>query len=126
MQIEKKVGHWLSQQHDPSSGEHEQTLKLVKTWDLSHVNTRETMVNKGNSFSVSESGAIGISNYEKPSLSVVYPDTDKVPTILSHNGSIPALALVYVIMTRGQISHKLWRDTQFGMPLSSPTYCDSL
>ena len=42
------------------------------------------------------------------------------------NGSIPALALVYVIMTRGQISHKLWRDTQFGMPLSSPTYCDSL
>ena len=41
-------------------------------------------------------------------------------------GSIPALAFVYVIMTRGQISHKLWRDTQFGMPLSSPTYCDSL
>ena len=33
-------------------------------------------------------------------------------------GSIPALALVYVIMTRGQISHKLWRDTQFGIRLS--------
>ena len=46
--------------------------------------------------------------------------------VLEGFGSIPALALVYVIMTRGQISHKLWRDTQFGMPLSSPTYCDSL
>ena len=79
------MGHWLSQQQDLSPGEHDQTLKLVAAWDLIHVNTRGQMVYAGNSFSISESGAIGISCREKPSLSVMYPNTDEVPTILSHS-----------------------------------------
>ena len=84
IQIEKKVGHWLSQ-HELPSGEHDQTLKLLKTWDLIHVKTRETTVNHGNRFSISNSGAIGISCFEKPSLSVMYPDTDKATVILSYS-----------------------------------------
>ena len=82
IQIEKKVGHWLSR-HEQPSGEHDQTLKLLKTWDLLHVKTRETTVNRGNRFSISNSRAIGISCFEKPSLSVMYPDTDKATVILS-------------------------------------------
>ena len=37
----------------------------------------------GNSFAISESGAIGISCNETPSLSVMYPSTDKATVILS-------------------------------------------
>ena len=85
MQIENKVGHWLSQQHDQPSGEHDQTLKFVNTWDLSHVNNLEERVYLGNSFSISKSEAIGISCSEKPSLSVMYPNTDKATVILSHH-----------------------------------------
>ena len=43
------------------------------------------MVNVTNRFTVSESGAIGTSCSESPSLSVMYPDTDKAPVILSKN-----------------------------------------
>ena len=54
-------------------------------WDLIHVNTIEKEVHLGNSFSISESEAIGISCAEKPALSVMYPDTDRAPVILSHS-----------------------------------------
>ena len=78
-----KVGHWLSEQHDPSSGKYDQTLKQVTTWDLIYINTKEKVVNLSNSFSILESEAIGISCYEKPSVSVMYPNTDKATVILS-------------------------------------------
>ena len=83
LQPQTKVGHWLSEQHDLPSGEDDQTPKLVATWDLLHMKTKEGRVYLGNSFSISESGTIGISCHEKPSLSVVYPNTDKAIVILS-------------------------------------------
>ena len=96
MQIEKKVGHWLSQQHELPSGKRDQTLKLVTTWDLIHVNTVEREMHLGNRFSISESGAIGINCYEKPSLSVMYPDTDKATVILSHSKEYRSATFVKV------------------------------
>ena len=45
--------------------------------------TEENKVTVGNSFSISESGAIGISCYENPSLSIVYAGMDKPPVVLS-------------------------------------------
>ena len=57
----------------------------MMAWDLIHINTKEKTVNLGNSFSISESEAIGISCYEKPSLSVMYPNTDKATVILSNS-----------------------------------------
>ena len=78
------MGHWLSQQHDEQSGV--QSLKFVETWKLDHVQMRED--NKlvvSNRFSLSEYGTIGISCSETPSLSVIYPETDKSPTVLSHD-----------------------------------------
>ena len=67
------------------SGEDAQPWKLVKTWKLDHVQTREDdKFHNGNRFSVSESGAVGISCFESPSLSVMYPDTDIPPVVLSN------------------------------------------
>ena len=85
MQTETKVDHWLSHQHDLPSGQHDQPLKLVTTWDLIHVNTIEKKVYKANKFSISESEAIGISCDEKPSLSVMYPNIDESAVVLSRN-----------------------------------------
>ena len=50
---------------------------------LDHVNTKEKQAYLGNTFSVAESGAIGVSCEENPSLSVIYPDTGKPPIVLS-------------------------------------------
>ena len=85
MPIEKKVGHWLSQQHELPSGEHDQTLKLVTTWGLIHVNTVGGKMYLGNRFSISESEVIGINCKENPSLSVMYPNTNEAAVILSHS-----------------------------------------
>ena len=49
-----------------------------------HINTIGG-VHVDNSFSISESGMIGISCDESPSLSVMFPGTDKSPTVLSNN-----------------------------------------
>ena len=78
------MGHWLSHQHDVTSGDEVQPWKLVATWNVDHVNFG-SVIHAGNRFSVSESGGIGISCFEKPSLSVMYPDTDKAPVILSND-----------------------------------------
>ena len=87
LQSDSKVGHWLSQRHDPSSGEYDKPLKLLDTWILSHVNAIEKKLNTTNRFSISESGTIGISCSEKPSLSVMYPGTDQPPIVLSNDVS---------------------------------------
>ena len=55
----------------------------MAAWDLINVNTIKGKAHIGNSFSISESGAIGISCFETASLSVMYPDTDKATVILS-------------------------------------------
>ena len=83
LQTASKVGHWLSKQHD--LGEYDQPLKLLNTWILSHVNAGEKILNHTNRFSISESGTIGISCLEEPSLSVMYPDADKPPVVLSYD-----------------------------------------
>ena len=72
------MGQWLSQQHQVKAGNgDDEPLKLVDTWSLDHVETREdNKFNPGNSFSISESGMFGISCMENPSLSVMYPGTD--------------------------------------------------
>ena len=62
----------------------DEPLKLMETRNLDHVQIREdNKLYATNRFSVSESGAIGISCIENPSLSVMYPNTDKAPVILS-------------------------------------------
>ena len=51
---------------------------------VDHVHMREdNKLYASNRFSISESGMIGVSCDEKPSLSVMYPGTDKPPIILS-------------------------------------------
>ena len=91
------MGHWLSQQYDLPSEEHDPPLKLVMTWDLIHVNTRENWVYFGNSFSISESEALGISCHETPSLSLKYPSRDKAAVILSRRKRYWSATFVKVI-----------------------------
>ena len=87
---ELKVEDWLSKQPDSGTfnlvGKH-QSLQLVKTWVLDHVKT-DNKIKASNRFTVSESGAVGISCAESPSLSVMYPGTDKSPTVLSEEKNI--------------------------------------
>ena len=83
-----KVEGWLSQQEasdtTKSSGK-DQSIELVKTWSLDHIETVPGKFCTSNRFTLSESGAIGISCEESPSLSVIYPDTGKAPVILSND-----------------------------------------
>ena len=84
-----KVEGWLSQQEasdtTKSSGK-DRSLELLKRWILDHIEPELGVISTSNRFTVSESGAIGIScDEESPSLSVMYPDTDKVPVILSND-----------------------------------------
>ena len=60
-------------------------MQLVKQWILDHVLADSKIVKGSNRFTISESGAVGISCEESPSLSVMYPDTDKPPLILSNH-----------------------------------------
>ena len=79
------MGRWLSQQHDQKDKDDNAPLKLVETRKINHVQTREHNTHYcGNRFSISKSGAVGISCSEKPSLSVMFPNTDKPPTVLSN------------------------------------------
>ena len=76
------MGHWLSQQHDVTSGD--ELFKRVETWKVDNVQMMENnKVHASNRFSISESGMIGMSCGEKPSLSVMYPGKDISPTVLS-------------------------------------------
>ena len=75
----------MSQQHQGIAGNGDEPLKLMETWSLDHVHTREdNKLHPGNSFSISESGMFGLSCVENPSLSVMYPGTNKSPTVLSN------------------------------------------
>ena len=81
------MGHWLSYQHDVKSGDDvDGSLKLMETWNVDHVQViKDNKLNAANRFSISESGAIGISCTENPSLTVMFPGTDKSPTVLSND-----------------------------------------
>ena len=83
-----KVEGWLYEQGvsdtTESSGT-DQSIELVKTWSMDHVKPKPGRLEAGNRFTVSESGALGISCNESPSLSVMYLDTDKAPIILSND-----------------------------------------
>ena len=57
----------------------------MKEWTLDHVQADSKYVKMTNRFAVSESGAIGISCEESPSLSVMYPDTHRPLVILSNH-----------------------------------------
>ena len=79
---------WLTKQQESETtnlGGKVQCLQLVRAWTLDHVQADPEFVHRGNSFTVSESGAIGISCEESPSLSVMYPDREKVPFVPSDN-----------------------------------------
>ena len=79
-----KVGHWLSEQYNMKSSEDDQSRVLVDTWKVDHVQIREDKtIYLSNRFSISESGAIGISCGETPSLSIMCNGTDKSPAVLS-------------------------------------------
>ena len=75
----------MSQQHDIFAGNKDQFMKLMEKWIIDHVEIRNDNFATGNRFTISESGAVGISCTESPSLSVMYPNTDKPPIILSYN-----------------------------------------
>ena len=79
------MGQWLSQQHQVKAGNNDdEPLKLVETWKVDHVQIREdNKLYATNRFSISESGVIGITCVETPSLSVMQPNTDEAPVILS-------------------------------------------
>ena len=87
---EQKVEQWLSVS---GSSDEEEALNLVKTWDLDHIPTTGRIY-LGNKFAVSESGAIAISSIEKPSLSVIYPETDHQPRPLSGDYSYRCVEFV--------------------------------
>ena len=57
----------------------------------------EKKVQTGNSFSISESEAIGISCFEKPSLSVMYPNMNEAAVILSYSKVYCAATFVKVL-----------------------------
>ena len=94
-----KVEGWLSRQNESETislrGRH-QSVQLVNTWTLDHVQADPTSANVSNSFTVSDSGVIGISCVESPSLSVMYPDTDKPPVILSNTATYSSATFVKV------------------------------
>ena len=81
------MDHWLSQQHQERSGNgDDEPLKLEETWKVDHVQIREdNKLYPINRFSISESGIVGISCVENPSLSVMYPGIDKSATVLSND-----------------------------------------
>ena len=84
---ELKVEGWLSKQPEFDTiiklvGK-DQSIQLVKTWTLGHVQERLDIANTGNRFAMSETGAVGLSCSETPYLSVMYPDTDKAAVVLS-------------------------------------------
>ena len=61
------MGHWLSEQHEVKSGDGEESWKLVKTWKVDHVQTRENnKINLANRFSISESGTLGDRLFRNP------------------------------------------------------------
>ena len=61
----------MSQQPDVQPGDGDESFKLVETWKVDHVQMREDKrIHLGNNFSISQSGIIGISCTERPSLSV--------------------------------------------------------
>ena len=62
----------------------DQFTELLNTWTVDHVEPEIGAVIMSNRFTVSESGAVGISCDENPSLSVMYPDKDRPPMILSN------------------------------------------
>ena len=83
-----KVEGWLSQQEESDTiglGGKYKSLQFIKKYTLDHVRADDKIVNATNSFAISESGAIGISCVEGPSLSVMYIDTDRPPVILSND-----------------------------------------
>ena len=82
------MGDWLYRQvkfHTTDSIHKDQSIQFVKTWSLGHIKKKLIWDVMANRFTVSESGALGISCDENPSLSVMYPDTDKPPVILSND-----------------------------------------
>ena len=78
---------WLEQQTDVS-GDHETAdtaaLKLLETIKINHIKRSSTLDTK---FSVSQSTSfIAVASpYAKPSLSVIFPGTDKPPLIMSRD-----------------------------------------
>ena len=77
---------WLSKQPEFDTiklAGKDQSIQLVKTWTLDHVQERLDIANTGNRFAMSETGAVGLSCSETPYLSVMYPDTDKAAVVLS-------------------------------------------
>ena len=60
------------------------SLQYVKQWTLNHIQADLERVKVTNRFSKSESGVIGISCEESPSLSVMYKDTERL-VILSND-----------------------------------------
>ena len=100
---------WLSQQPDVKSGDGDQSVKLVETWNIDHVDIQKDRFYPANRCSISESGAVGISCYEKPSLSVMYPNTDKPPVILS-NTTIYCSATFINVSDKEYLAAACWND----------------
>ena len=61
------------------------TMQFLNKWTLDYVQEEPKHVKVSNRFTMSKSGAIGTSCYEKASLAVMYPDTDKPAVILSED-----------------------------------------
>ena len=87
LESERKVEGWLAKQQESDIVDPEgkyPAIQPVKAWTLDHIRADPKYVHRANNFTVSGSGAVGISCEESPSLSVMYPGTDKAPVILSN------------------------------------------
>ena len=88
MPSDHKVKEWLSKQKGSGIlSNQDEVLKHVESWHLDHIWNEKSIIHFDNRFTISESGAIGISSEEQPRLSIIYPDTQKPPLILTTNKS---------------------------------------
>ena len=79
---------WLSHQQESDATNLERkddSVQLLKEWTVDHVQSPTKLVMAANRFTVSKSGAMGTSCYEKASLAVMYPDTNEVLIILAED-----------------------------------------
>ena len=68
----------------PGPGDNNQAIKLVETYNVAYEETTSAeKMHAVEIFAVSESGAMGITSAEYPSLSVRYPNSDKPPVVPS-------------------------------------------
>ena len=98
----------MSQQIDIKIGDKDKSMKLVERWTLDHVEILADTHYVSNKFTISKSEAMGITCFENPSLSVMYPNNDKSPVILSNTRKY--LSAIFVTVSNKEYLATACRD----------------